>query len=175
MKYLHALAFALLAAVSGSVLAAAPLLNVSQSVTIHASPDVVWATIHDFDGLSAWHPAIAKDQIVLGINNTVGAERMLTLRDGGTVTEKLLSYDAKHRRYRYAMRVGTLPVTDYNAMISVKAAGLNRAKVTWSGTFRRKHAAANPPVNANGATATKAIVGIYRTGLENLKKIIEAK
>lgn len=175
MKHLHALALALLLPVSGSALAAAPVLNVSQSVTIHASPDVVWAKMHDFDGLSAWHPAVAKDQIILGTNNTVGAERMLTLRNGDTVTEKLLSYDAKHRRYHYAMRTGALPVSDYAATISVKAAGLNRAKVTWSGTFRRKHMGANPPANADAATATKAIVGVYRAGLENLKKIIEAK
>jgi hypothetical protein len=175
MKRVHALAVASLMAVSGSVFAAAPALTVTESVTIHASPDVVWEKIQDFDGMSAWHPAIAKDQIIIGSNNTIGAERMLTLHDGGTVTEKLLGYDAKHRRYRYAIRLGVLPVSDYVATISVKAAGLNRSKVTWSGTFRRKHAGANPPANADDATATKTMTGVYRAGLDNLKKITEAR
>ncbi|MEO5561593.1 MAG: SRPBCC family protein [Dokdonella sp.] len=174
MKRLHLFAFASLMAVSGSVFAAAPVLNVRESVTVHASPDVVWGKIRDFDGVSAWHPAVAKDQIIAGSNNMVGAERMLTLRNGGTVTEKLLAYDARHRRYRYAIRMGVLPVSDYVATISVKAAGLNRSKVTWTGTFKRKHVAANPPANADDATATKTMVGVYRAGLDNLKKIIEA-
>ncbi|MEO6689658.1 MAG: SRPBCC family protein [Dokdonella sp.] len=175
MKRLLELAFASFMAVSGSVSAAAPVLNVSESVTIHASPDVVWARIQDFDGVVSWHPAVAKDQIIIGSNNTVGAERMLTLRDGGTVTEKLLAYDARHRRYRYAIRMGVLPVSDYISTISVKAAGLNRSKVTWSGTFKRKHVGANPPANADDAMATKTMVGVYRAGLDNLKKIVEAK
>lgn len=175
MKRIHALALISLMAVSGSVCAAAPVLNVSESVTIHASPDSVWARIQDFDGLSAWHPAVVKDQIIIGSNNTVGAERMLTLRNGGTVTEKLLGYDARHRRFRYAIRLGVLPVSDYVATISVKAAGLNRSKVTWSGTFKRKHAGPNPPANADDATATKTMAGVYRAGLDNLKKIVEKK
>jgi mxaD protein len=82
--------------------------------------------------------------------------------------------DARHRRYRYAIRMGVLPVSDYVATISVKAAGLNRSKVTWTGTFKRKHVAANPPANADDTTATKTMVGVYRAGLDNLKKIIEA-
>ncbi|MEO7323704.1 MAG: SRPBCC family protein [Dokdonella sp.] len=175
MKRIHALALASLMAVSGSLFAAAPVLNVSESVTIHASPDAVWTKVQDFDGLSVWHPDVVKDQIIIGSNNIVGAERMLTLRNGGTVTEKLLGYDARHRRYRYAIRLGVLPVSDYVATISVKAAGLNRSKVTWSGTFKRKHVAANPPANADDATATKMMAGVYRTGLDNLKKIIEKK
>ncbi|MEO5624702.1 MAG: SRPBCC family protein [Dokdonella sp.] len=175
MKRLHVLAFAALMAVSGNVFAAAPVLNVRESVTIHATPDEVWAQIQDFDGVGAWHPAVVKDQIIMGNNNTVGAERMLTLRGGGTVTEKLLAYDARHRRYRYAIRLGVLPVSDYVATISVKAAGLNRSKVTWSGTFKRKHVAPNPPANADDATAMKTMVGVYRTGLDNLKKILEKK
>jgi mxaD protein len=175
MKRLRAIVFACVMTVPGIGLAAAPVLTVSESVTIHASPDVVWARVRDFDGLSSWHPAVAKDQIILGVNNTIGAERVLTLRDGGTVTERLLGFDTKHRRYRYTIRQGVLPVSDYIATLSVKAAGLNRSKVTWSGTFRRKHPGANPPANADDATATKTMTGVYRTGLDNLKKVIETK
>ena len=44
--------------------------------------------------LNTWHPALASDEIVEGTNNTVGAVRLLTLKGGGTIKEKLLAYNA---------------------------------------------------------------------------------
>ena len=175
MKIIGTLAFLVLAAASGLGLAAAPLLNVSRSVTIHAAPATVWETVKNFDGANTWHPAIAKDEIVAGSNNQIGAERQLTLGDGGTVKEKLLGFDAKHHRFRYTILEGVLPVSSYTATLSVKAAGKNRSKVTWSGTFKRKNTGPNPAADENDATATKTMGGVYQAGLDNLKKIVETQ
>ena len=114
-------------------------------------------------------------EIVAGSNNQVGAERVLTLRDGGTVREKLLGFDPKHHRFRYTMIEGALPVSGYVSVLSIKGAGPNRSKVTWSGTFKRKNTGASPAASENDAAATKAVGAVYRAGLDNLKKIIDAK
>jgi hypothetical protein len=45
--------------------------------------------------------------------------------------------------------------------------------VTWSGTFKRKNASDNPPDAESDAGVTKFITGVYRGGLDNLKKMIE--
>ena len=160
---------------SASLFAATPLLKLSRSVTVHASLQVAWARIGQFDGVAAWHPAVARDELISGRNATIGAERVLTLRDGGTLTEKLLAYDAKHHRYRYAIVSGSLPVSDYIATLGVKAAGRDRSRVTWSATFRRKDAAANPAPNANDAVATQAVAGFHQAGLTNLRKVLDLK
>ncbi len=70
---LRMLAFAAFAVIPAISLAAAPVLRVGKSVTIHATPAAVWARAKDFDALNTSHPAVAKDEIVAGTNNQPGA------------------------------------------------------------------------------------------------------
>ncbi|MEP7043112.1 MAG: SRPBCC family protein [Dokdonella sp.] len=175
MNLVRSLACVALVAASGLSFAAAPVLKVSKSVSINASADTVWAKIQNFDGLNTWHPAVAKDQIVAGKNNEVGAERLLTLGDGGTIKEKLLAFDAKHHSFKYAILEGVLPVSDYTSTVSVKSAGKDKSTVTWSGVFKRKNTGAKPGEKENDATATTTMSGVYQGGLDNLKKILETK
>jgi mxaD protein len=173
MKIIGIIAVFLLALASDSSLAAtAPVLKVSKSVIVHASPGPVWKRIKNFDAFDTWHPSVAKDEIVAGTSNVIGAERLVTLTSGDTVKEKLLGFDARHHRFRCRILEGTLPVSSYTSMISIKAAGKNRSKVTWSGTFKRKNTGPNPAANENDAAATVAMNGFYQIGLDNLKKII---
>jgi mxaD protein len=131
MKRLLA-ALALMTASASSVFAAdAPTLTVSKSVEINAPASVVWSLVKDFDGLNKWHPAVAKDVIVEGQNNTVGAIRVLTLGDGGTIKEKLLAYDDKGQSFKYSILEGVLPVSSYESTLLVEGTA-DAAKVTWS-------------------------------------------
>ena len=77
---------------AGSVWADPPKpLHVVETVQIKAPVDKVWATVKDFDSLNKWHPGFSNDQLVSGTNNTVGAVRKLTIKDGPVITEKLLT------------------------------------------------------------------------------------
>jgi mxaD protein len=175
MKLIHSLAFAALASVSSLTLAAAPELKVSKSVDIAASADTVWSNVKNFDAINKWHPAFAKDEIISGKNNVVGAERLLTMGDGGTIKEKLLGFDDKGRTFKYEILEGVLPVSDYKSTITVKSTGKDTSTATWSATFKRKDTGPTPAANANDDTATKTVSGAYQAGLDNLKKISEAK
>jgi len=175
MKTMQMIAFAALATISATAFAAAPVLKVSKHVTIDAPADQVWEKIKNFDGLATWHPALAKDEIVSGKNNEVGAERLLTLKDGGTIKEKLLAYDAKHHSFKYAILEGVLPVSDYTSTVSVTSAGKGKSTVTWSGAFKRKDTSDKPAANADDATATNTMSAVYQAGLDNLKKMAETK
>jgi len=174
MRTLKLIAFAALAAVSVAAFAAATQLKVTKQVTINASADKVWATISDFGGLDKWHPALESDKIVAGKDNEVGAERLLTLKGGGTIHEKLLAYDDKRHSMRYSILEGVLPVTEYTSTITVAAAGKDRSTVTWSGSFKRKDTSDKPAADANDEAATKTMSGVYEAGLDNLKKMLEA-
>ena len=175
MRTLNTIAFAALAAVSVAAFAAAPMLKVSKQVTIDAAPDAVWAKIKDFNGLNTWHPAVEKDEIVSGKNNEVGAERLLTLKGGGTIKEKLLAYDPAHHSFKYAILEGVLPVSDYTSTVAVTSVGKDKSKVTWSGSFKRKDTSDKPAANADDATATNTMGSVYQGGLDNLKKMLETK
>ena len=175
MKVMTATVFAIALLASGVSAAAAVDLHVKKSVTIAAPADKVWEASKNFNGLNTWHPALASDELVSGTNNTVGAVRLLTLKGGGTIKEKLLQFDENGHRYRYAITEGVLPVSHYSATFVVTSLGANKTLVTWSAKFKRKNLSDTPPDNENDKTATDTIEGVFKAGLDNLKKIVEAK
>lgn len=173
MRTLQVIAFAAIATVSAAAFAAASVLKVSKEVTVDAPADQVWEKVKNFDGLGTWHPAVEKDELVSGKNNEVGAVRLLTLKGGGTIKEKLLAFDPKHHTFKYSILEGVLPVSDYTSTVSVASAGKGKSTVTWSGSFKRKDTSDKPAADADDATATKTMGGVYQAGLDNLKTMMD--
>lgn len=151
----------------------AKTLTVNQEVTINAPADKVWEKVSNFNDLGAWHPAVKKTEILKGENNKIGAERLLTLQDDGTIKEKLLGYDAKTKTFKYSIIEGVLPVSSYVSSVTVKSTGKNTSSVIWKGDFKRKDVSATPAEGQDDANAIKVITSVYQGGLENLKKISE--
>jgi carbon monoxide dehydrogenase subunit G len=168
------LAASLLAAASAPSLAHGPTRQkVVEKVTINATADAVWAAIKNFDALKNWHPAVAESPADKG--NTVGSVRTVKLKDGGTLVETLEGYDDAQKKYTYRIKDGSaLPVTNYTSTLSVAADGA-KAVVEWRGAFYRGFPNNNPPPELSDEAAVKAVTGVYRGGLDNMKKLIESK
>jgi mxaD protein len=174
MHKIHAALASGALALCGSAFAAPPgPLSVTETIEINAPVDKVWAAIKDYDKLPSWHPGFAKDEIVEGKNNTPGAVRALTIKDGPTFTEELLAFSEKDHSYKYRIIESPLPLQDYVSTISVATGKNGRTTVTWVGNFKRKNPADNPPEAESDAGAVKLITGVYRAGLDNLKKKLE--
>lgn len=170
-------------ALAAALVAAAPVVadahgptrqKVTQTIEINAPVDKVWAVIGNFQDMS-WHPAFAKSE---GKGeNTVGATRTLTLKDGGgTIDEQLVAFNAENRTYSYEITkvdVKVVPVSNYSSRISVVAVG-DKSSVEWKGAFYRGYVNNNPPPELSDEAAVKAITGVYVTGLEALKAKIES-
>lgn len=150
-------------------------LAVTEKVELNAPASVVWAKVNNFGDLGAWHPAVANTEITAGSNNEKGAVRVLTLQDGGKITEKLRAYNGKNMSYRYEIVEGVLPVSSYVSTISVAPAGAEKSVVTWKGNFKRKDTSKNPASGQDDAAAVNTITSVYRGGLDNLKKLVEAE
>jgi len=174
MKSMNAIVFGIGALACGTVVAAASRLNVSKTVEIAAPAGKVWTQVRDFNGLGSWHPAVASDQIVEGENNTVGAVRLLTLKGGGTIKEKLLAFDPAARTVEYSILEGVLPVSSYTATLTVKSLAGDKSAVIWSAHFKRKNLGDNPPDTENDKAAVDTINGVFQGGLDNLKKMLES-
>jgi len=146
--------------------------KVVETITIAAPASVVWTRIKNFDALKDWHPAIEASPADKG--NTEGSERRLGLKGGGALVETLERYDDAAMRYSYrAKDGGALPVTNYTSTISVVSGAGNTSTVEWRGAFYRAYPNNDPPPDQNDEAAVKAITGVYRSGLANLKKIVE--
>lgn len=149
-------------------------LRVVETVEIKAPVSKVWATVKNFDSLNVWHPAFAKDEIIKGTNNQPGAVRQLTVKDGPTFTERLLAFTPKTHSFKYKIiDPSPLPIRSYRSTVAVTPSADGGSVVTWTGAFKRKNASDNPPDAESDAGVTKFITGVYRGGLDNLKKMIE--
>lgn len=146
--------------------------KVEKTIVIKAAPAKVWAVVKDFGNMQAWHPAIASTKLEKKGDETF---RTLTLKDGGTINEKLRTADDADMKLKYEIVDGVAPVADYNSFMQVTAGpGAGESTVTWVGRFYRTYKL-NPPIPAgqDDETAVKFVTGVYDSGLANLKKVIE--
>lgn len=144
---------------------AAGNISVSKTIGVDATAATVWAKVKDFNALNTWHPAVAKDEILEGENNKPGAVRRLTLQDGGTINEELLSWNEGMMTFSYKIFESVLPVSDYEATLTVEATSNTSSKIIWSASF-------NAGKGADDQTARNTISGIFDAGLENLVQIL---
>ncbi len=160
------LAACLLATPLLAVNATAGAAEVTQTVKTTASPAKVWGMIGKFESIASWLPGAVSSPADKG--DKIGSVRVITLKsaDGPTVTEKLT---ARHAHgYSYAiLKVDpkVLPVTGYTSTISVAGSGTGSI-VTWHGTFQ-------PAGGVDEAGAEKAVSGLYRASLDNIKAMAE--
>ena len=156
-----------------------------EQITINASADKVWAIIKNYHDFS-WVPGISSASGDGG--NVKGAIRVLTLKDGGTITEELKKYDEAKMSYGYKItdmstaktithagveeKVPALPVDNYSASIDVEAKG-DTTVVSWTAGYYRAYTNNNPPVEMNEETANAAVTGILKAGLAHLKVLAE--
>ncbi len=146
----------------GQASADAGQIQVSESVSLNASADAVWALIGDFNGLYRWHPAVVNSTLN-GDRSKAGSIRILTLGNGANIVERQQSHDDAQHSYGYQILFSPLPVSGYESEIRVASQGGKRCEVTWSSSF-----------SANGVPDAKAediIRGIYKGGLDNLAKL----
>lgn len=151
------------------VAAAQSTLNAFQTVEINAPASKVWDLAKVWNNLHGWHPVFSNAELTGGKNNEVGATRRLTIKDGPSFDEELLAFDDAKMMLNYRI-IGEnpLPLTNYNSTMRVSALGANRTLVVWRGSFASK------PEQKDDENI-KLITGVYRAGLDNLKKLSEGK
>jgi mxaD protein len=156
-----------------------------QEITINAPAEKVWALIKDFGNMS-WHPDIFNTSSEGG--NKKGGTRVLTLKDGNTITEELKKYDDAKMSYAYKItemstaktithagveeKVPALPVDNYSASIEITAKG-DSSVVAWTAGYYRAYTNNNPPEEMNEETANAAVNAVLKAGLISLKALAE--
>lgn len=161
---------------SAPVFADAEELSIFHTITINAPADEVWAMVGDFGGIQRWAPGTESSRLILHDRNETGAIRQLRRRGDGTqVTEKLLDYDPQNRRMAYTYVDGEVRAADYYSEVWVKEVGPGRSVVEWRGRFKRlAYWTDAPPAGQDDQAALDFLNGAYRSGLANLKKVLEA-
>jgi len=147
--------------------------KVTETVEIDAPADKIWAKIGNFQDMS-WHPAVEKTEGQGG--NEKDATRKLTLKGGGAIEEALEKREDGKMSYNYRITnvdVKVLPVTNYASWLTVKPGEGGKTTVEWRGAFYRGFPNNDPPPELSDEAAKKAVSGVYRGGLDALKKSFE--
>ena len=146
-----------LVASAGFVVLCAPsagAVDVRQVAEIKAAPAVVWDKIGGWCAIKDWHP------VVTGCDDSKKGLRVLTLKDGAKIVEKLLK--TGKNSYSYAIIDGPLPVKNYTATLTAKPDSLGTTDLTWTARFDAK--------GKTDAEAAAAITGVFEAGLKNIKE-----
>ena len=160
--------------------------DTDETITINAPAEKVWGLMKDFGDIAAWHSEVFTSPAEGG--NLKGGKRVLTLKDGNTVTEELKNYNEDKLSYSYKItdmstvktmnyagvdeKVPALPVANYSATITVEPKGDN-SEVHWKAGYYRAYTNNNPPEEMNEATANAAVKSFISTGLIDLKNLAE--
>ncbi len=159
--------------------------KLDEEITINAPANKVWNIIKEYKDLS-WLPAIKSVAATGG--NEKGATRVLTLKNGGTITEELKKYDAEKMSYAYKItdistaktithsgveeKVPVFPVDNYAASIDVESKD-GATVVSWKTGYYRAYMNNNPPAEMNEEAAKTAVTAVLKEGLANLKTLAE--
>lgn len=136
------------------------MLSVSEAVELDIPADTVWRTVGDFGAADRYLDLVERCELQRRGGST---ERILHLRGGGQMHERLALACPQDRALRYTIVDSSLPVSDYVGTMRVEALGEGRCRVRWSGTF--------DPQGGDEATAREAVAAIYRMGLEGLRRL----
>ncbi|MBO6783579.1 MAG: SRPBCC family protein [Alphaproteobacteria bacterium] len=131
------------------------MAKVSVSQKIPASAQQVWDAIGQFNSIGDWHPGVQKSDSEDG-----GTVRRLTMPDGSTLVETLVSEDGKERTYEYAIPDGQMPFSGYRAKMRVIEDDDGNCTAFWESEFEPQ-----------SSDAEKLVNDIYQAGLDNIRKM----
>ena len=111
------------------------------------------------------------DVIKSGANDEIGTVRTLTVKDGPSFDEELLSFDPLDKKFSYrVIDPAPVPVAGYVSTFHVVEGKRGYTTILWRSSFRN---------NSDGKMKDEEVIafidGAYRAGLDNLKTVLEAK
>lgn len=163
------LAAAALALAGGSV--AAGQLQIVREVVVDRPPATVWKLLGDYNALDVWLPPVHASTLASSTAHDgvtmPGALRVLDLGGDRRVTEKLVAYSGRERRYSTTFVESSLPVRNVVATIELGARPDGKTAVRWRATFDAH--------GADDAQATRALLALYDAGLARLAALFRAQ
>lgn len=146
--------------------------KVIESVEIEAPAEKVWAIASQFGDIAKWQPALKASEG----GDRPGDKRTLTFPNGEQLIEELDAKDEAAREYVYRLskeNVKALPASSYSVTFKIVPQGKS-VSVEWKSRLYRGDTGNFPADDMNDEAATKAMQDFFRSGLQNLKKIVEA-
>ena len=150
--------------------------KVDATIDIMAPCELVWSRLLDFGDIGAWHPQVTEVEATGAAKR--GSKRSLTLTNGESLTEMLVTMDRSAQTFSYRLaqeNIHALPVSFYTAQMSLERGGIagRVCTVSWSGRLYRADTTNEPPEAFNDEAAVSALSAFFQDGLNGLKEALE--
>jgi len=146
-------------------------VSVEASRIINAAVDRLWAEVANFNNVAAWHPDVTERQRE-GAGpggGKPGDIRVLKLRNGTSVRERLVRIDPEAHRYEYSVLDGQLPLKNHISTMAMRTVDARRTEVTWQ-------ASCEPAGIPAEALVEGVRSSVLELGLEGLtQKVLDAE
>jgi Polyketide cyclase / dehydrase and lipid transport len=143
------------------------MIKVYTSTVVNAAADTVWATVRDFNALPKWTPFVADSRIEAGKpSDQIGCVRVLRLKDGGVIREKLLTLSDYDFQCTYSILDSPLGVENYVA--TLKLTPVTDGNVT----FAEWWAEFDTPPGKERELAEGIGQGVFQAAFNQLKQML---
>ncbi|WP_067639357.1 SRPBCC family protein [Nocardia coubleae] len=129
------------------------MTEIRSHIVIDTPADTVWKLIGDVPNIAHWMPSMIESR-------GDADQRTVTLADGATLIEKIVTNDAARRRLQYAVVGGDLPVTTHLGTVDVLPIAEDRSIVVYS-------------TELEPADLADAFDSAISAGLAHLKSLLE--
>lgn len=133
--------------------------TISETISLHASPDDVWAIIGDPGTIGDWLPALAESSFNDG-------ERVCMTGEGAEIRERILAHSDADRSYTYEIVTSPMPLRSYRSTLAVHGHD-DHSHVSWEAEFEALEEGQEPELET-------MFSGLYREGLSALRDRVEA-
>jgi hypothetical protein len=139
-------------------------ITIEASQIVEAPIDRLWAEVSNFGNVAAWHPDVTESHLEAGATGLhPGDIRAITLRDGTSLRERLVSIEPDSYRYAYSVLDDQLPLKGHLSWVTMQAVGAQRTKVTWTASFEP----AGAPADALADGVRSSVLELGLQGLAN--------
>jgi hypothetical protein len=139
-------------------------ITVEAARIIEAPIERVWSQVANFNNVAAWHPDVTESQLeaVIGATNANAGEiRIIKLRNGTILRERLVEMNPAEHRYTYSVLDGQLPLKGHISTLRMRPVDARRTEVIWKAAFEPAGAPAD-------ALAEGVRSGVLELGLQGL-------
>ncbi len=112
--------------------------TITVSKTINIPKEKAWETISDFQAIYKFHPDVESSPIQNNIKRGLGAERICTFYDGGSIGEKVTNFEEGESLTFDIVDTGPLPLKKATAFISVRSVSKHKSAIDWRMDFDPK-------------------------------------
>ena len=115
------------------------MIHHERTLDVEATPDAVWAVIGRFMHIDAFAPMVKSVDALTDGEDGVGSKRRCNFDNGTSMVEEVIAWEP-NRSYRIrASEMGSMPLHELLAELSVAPLTNGRSKVTWSMDYRVKY------------------------------------